>query len=123
MPVELIIGGIGLASLLSLFQTCNRAYDFFIRSANDIGKDAHLLGVHLEVDLEVERRRLQLWGRHLGISQAQGCQLLLRESYETQKFVVARLDAIKLLLDDIDVIFFGTGSEFARLVRIQPQIL
>ena len=119
MPVELIIGGIGLASLLSLFQTCNRAYDFFIRSANDIGKDAHLLGVHLEV----ERRRLQLWGRHLGISQAQGCQLLLRESYETQKFVVARLDAIKLLLDDIDVIFLGTGSEFARLVRIQPQIL
>ena len=79
MPVELIIGGIGLASLLSLFQTCNRAYDVFIRSANDIGKDAHLLGVHLEV----ERRRLQLWGRYLGISQAQGCQLLLRESYET----------------------------------------
>ena len=35
--------------------------------------------------------------------------MLLRESYETQKFVVARFDAIKLLLDDIDLIMIRYG--------------
>ena len=97
---DLIIGGLGLTSLLSLFQTCDRAYDIFIRSARNIGRDAYLLGVRLEV----ERAKLRLWGRYLGISQSQKCRLLRTESLETQRLVITLLECIKAILDDIDVI-------------------
>jgi Prion-inhibition and propagation len=55
---DIAIGGIGLISLLALFQTCNRAYDVFIRSAKSLGRDAYILGVLMEV----ERAKLRLWG-------------------------------------------------------------
>ena len=102
---ELTVGLLSLASLLSLFQTCNRAYDVFIRSARNIGKDAYLLGVRLEV----ERQKLRLWGRYLGISPSQQCRLLRAESFEVQNLVVTLLDSIKAILDDIDIITVRYG--------------
>lgn len=105
MTADIIIGAISLASLLSLFETCNRAYDVFIRSARNIGRDAYLLGVRLEV----ERGKLRLWGRYLGISRSQECRLLRKESLETQDLVVKLLECIKTILDDIDVITVRYG--------------
>lgn len=102
---DITIGAIGLASLLSLFETCNRAYDVFIRSAKNIGKDAYLLGVRLEV----ERAKLRLWGQYLGISSSLQCRLLRKESLETQNLVVTLLDCIKAILDDIDIITVRYG--------------
>jgi hypothetical protein len=102
---EITIGGLGLFSLLALFQTCNSAYDIFVRSAKNIGRDAHLLSVHMEV----ERQKLRLWGQYLGISHSEQCHLLRAESFETQRLVVVLLDCIKELLDDMDVITLRYG--------------
>lgn len=99
-----------MASLLSLFETCNRAYDVFIRSAKNIGKDAYLLGVRLEV----ERAKLKLWGQYLGISPSQQCRLLRKESLETQNLVVTLLDCIKAILDDIDIITVRYGVKIVE---------
>lgn len=104
---ELAIGVVSLTSLLTLFETCNRAYDIFIRSARNIGKDAYLLGIRLEV----ERAKLRLWGRYLGISRSQECRMLRKESLETQNLVVKLLDCIKTILDDIDVITVRYGVQ------------
>ena len=102
---EITIGVVSLANLVTLFQTCNRAYDIFIRSAREIGRDAYLLGVRLEV----ERQKLRLWGQYLGISQSQQCRLLREESFEIQNLVVTLLDSIKAILDDIDIITVRYG--------------
>lgn len=102
---EITIGVVSLANLVTLFQTCHRAYDIFIRSAREIGRDAYLLGVRLEV----ERQKLRLWGQYLGISQNQQCRLLREEPFEVQNLVVTLLDSIKAILDDIDVITVRYG--------------
>lgn len=102
---EITIGGIGLVGLLTLFQTCHGAYNIFIRSAKGLGRDFHLLSIHLEV----ERQKLQIWGQYLGISHAGQCLALREESFETQEFVVKLLECIKALLDDIDVITVRYG--------------
>ena len=104
---EITIGVVSLANLVTLFQTCNRAYDIFIRSAREIGRDAYLLGVRLEV----ERQKLRLSGQYLGISQSQQCRLLREESFEVQNLVVTLLDSIKAILDDIDVITVRYGVQ------------
>jgi Prion-inhibition and propagation len=95
-----IIGGLGHVGLVSLFQTCSVAYDVFVRSAQNLGKDYY----RISVLLGVERQKLRLWGQYLGISPSQQCRLLLAETIETQKTVVMMLESIKALLDDIRVI-------------------
>ena len=95
-----VIGGLGLVSLISLFQTCSTAYDVFVRSARNLGKDYY----RIRVLLEIEMQRLRLWGQYLGISPSEQCRLLRAETFETQKTVVMMLESIKALLDDIGVI-------------------
>lgn len=95
-----VIGGLGLLGLVSLFQTCNTAYDVFVRSARNLGKDYY----RISVLLEVERQKLRLWGQYLGISPSQQCRLLRAETLQTQTTVVMMLESIKALLDDIRVI-------------------
>lgn len=97
---DLVLGGLGVASLISLFQTCNTAYDVFVRSARNLGKDYY----RISVLLEVERQKLRLWGQYLGISPSQQCRLLRAETLETQQTVVMLLESVKALLDDIGVI-------------------
>ncbi|KIM96602.1 hypothetical protein OIDMADRAFT_58913 [Oidiodendron maius Zn] len=95
-----VIGGLGLVSLISLFQTCSTAYNVFVRSARNLGKDYY----RIRVLLEIEMQRLRLWGQYLGISPSEQCRLLRAETFETQKTVVMMLESIKALLDDIGVI-------------------
>lgn len=102
---DVAFGVVSLTNLVTVFETCNRAYDIFIRSARNIGKDAYLLGVRLDV----ERAKLRLWGRYLGISRSQDCRILRKESFETQNLVFKLLDSIKTILDDIDVITVRYG--------------
>jgi len=95
-----VIGGLGLLGLISLFQTCNAAYDVFVRSAQNLGKDYY----RISVLLEIERQKLRLWGQYLGISPSQQCRLLRAETLQTQKTVVMMLESIEALLNDIGVI-------------------
>ena len=105
-----VIGGLGRVSLISLFQTCTSAYDVFVRSARDLGKDYYRISVHLSI----ERQKLRLWGQYLGISQSQQCRLLQAETQQTQKTVVAMLEAIKTLLEEIRVIMYRYDSRIGE---------
>lgn len=91
---------LGPVGLISLFQTCCAAYDVFVRSARNLGKDYYRISVFLGI----ERQKLRIWGQYLGISPSQQCRLLLAETVETQRTAVMMLESIKALLDDIRVI-------------------
>lgn len=107
MAAEITVGSIGLVSLLALFQTCNVAYNVFIRSAKNLGRDAHFLGIQLDM----EQQKLRIWGQYLGISRSQQCRLLRAELIERQQRVVKYLESMRDRHEEIDAILSKYGMK------------
>lgn len=94
----LIVGGIGLASLVTLLQTCTAGYQVLIASARDIGKQASFL----EAKFEIEYNRHRLWGRYIGLTDRGSCSLLRQLPKDMQELIIKVLGQIKVITQDAE---------------------
>lgn len=119
MPAELIIGGVSLLALVSIFETALKWYDILVESTQSASKENRVLAIKIFW----EQERFKLYGQYVGILRDRDASLLQQQSVKTQELVRIVGEEVKTLLSDSETLLQkydisqseGDGSQTAPL--------
>ena len=105
MPVEPISLSVGVIALAGLFSTCVECFDR-IDAAEQFGRDYELLSTQLEV----EKTRLLIWGRAVGLLETDEARRYRPDSPLVQPVIERILSCILLIFTDTEQLTSRYGA-------------
>ncbi|KAL9611002.1 MAG: hypothetical protein Q9167_004316 [Letrouitia subvulpina] len=123
MPAELIIGGISLVALSSVFEQALRAYDFFVVASRTASDDFHMVATKILI----ERHRFELYGQYMNLSRNGQDVPIQSQSIRDQDFISNIVQEIGSSLANSEALFekYGIsvrpGSDDIEMNRSQSE--